>query len=502
MNATTDVTESPTSERYIEFRTRNGEPAVGVVVALSHHRVLNPQRDATRVDQLSTDAKGRIYVDPAVTGHIPVKVISTDWRLVLGTTLVDGWFHTGPWPVVLEKVRVLTVLATYADGTPFEGPISVSPEGEGSLETFEIVRGITEVVVPATDPFRLYASSRRPGFADAGVQSSDAAPLGKRLEIVLAAQDATKGVIEVDLTAFARVDKLLVEIIGAPYPTDVDSRALTMGGGVYASAGRKPGGYRVSVREDPTGALLMAKGRIPPGTAPHSLRVWQSDVVQVAAGQIVRVIAKSEYASAVRARLVNERGEVLAPGIVFAEPDTKLPNDWSRLNGWYNAPKPWSAFPRWPSGLTVEDGYGDLPIVDPGKRVIACEAPGYDIAFVEVVCKPGQLHDLGTVVLRPASGVIEIEIVNWDPQLTYVVELCEWAGGRLREPVILTGETGPVFRFEGLALRWYTITANNKEGQVGAWSRNARLSDTRKVARLKFEMHKAPLPEKVIQPDE
>lgn len=488
--------------RFIEFRTRNDEAAIGVVIIVSYHLTLDPQGDRTRVDEVTTDANGRIEVNSALSGHVPVKVRSKHWRVIPGIEQVDGWYYAGPWPMTLEEVRPMTVSATYADGTPYEGPISVSPEGEGSGEEFEVVRGIAEILVPAKDAFGIWLNSRRPGFADAGVRASEISPLDKHLTIVLPKQEATKGFIEVDLTAFARTDNLLVAITGAPVPYDVELYTRTIGGGIYVSSGRRPGGYRVSVREDPTGKLLESKGSVLPGTPRNSLRVWQSDVVQVAAGQTVRVVARSEYASAVRARLVNERGEVLAPGILFVEPDTKLPTDWSSLKGWYNAPQPWSSCRGWPTGLTVEDGYGELPLVDPGKRLIACEAPGYDISFVEVDCKPGQLHDLGTVVLKPASGVIEIEIINWDPKLTYVVELCQWAGRRLREPVTLTGETGPTYRFEGLALRWYTILVDNKEAEVGAWSRNARLSDTKKVARLKFEMHKAPLPEKVIQPDE
>lgn len=495
-------TNRPGTQRSIEFKTRSGDPAAGVVILLSHHLNLNPDGVKTRVDELTTDAHGRIQVASAPAGPLPVRVKSTGWRFINGTQLVDGWYHPGPWPVVLEQTRALTVWVFYADGTPYEGELSVSPEALGSTETFEVARGIAEAVVPDQDSFGIWVSSRRVGFSDAGVRFAARSVAVDRLDLILAAQEATMGVIEVDLSAFARTDNLLVEVIGSPVPYSLDYRARTIGGGVFASPGRRPGGYRVFVREDPTGALLNNKGRTPPATPPNSLRVWQSDVVQVAAGQTVRVVAGAEYASAVRARLVNERGEVLAPGILFVEPDTKLPSDWSSLKGWYNAPKPWSAIHGWPTGLTIEDGYGELPIVDPGKRVIACEAPGYDISFVEVDCKPGRLHDLGTVVLKPARGVIEIEIINWDPKLTYVVELCEWAGRRLREPVVLTGETGPTFRFEGLALRWYTILVDNKEAEVGAWSRNARLSDTKKVARLKFEMHKAPLPEKVIQPDE
>ncbi len=485
------------------FVTFNNRPAPGIRVVLSYHRHPSPEVDKSLVEEKVTDENGEIELAGTFGSGMAVKVKSDGWQIAPGPlTVEDDWHIAGSLAILVERTRRIHVAAHYADGQPYDGDIQVGRRSTGTEEAVPMTRGTTDLTVPADDPFWISVYSRRPGFASTGGNYSRDEPAPDTVRFVLEPDKSDLGVIEVDLTAFARSDQLLVEFIGVPPLWSEEFRARTSGGGVYISPPRRPGGYRVFVREDPDGSLYLQHGKIPPSTARASLRAWQSDIVPVAAGETTRVVALSQKASAVRARLVNERGEALAPGILFVEPDLKAPTVWHQHETWYNQPKPWSSIKRRPPWLTLEDGTAELPLVDPGKRVIGCEAPGYDLALIEVECRPGELHDLGTIVLKPATGVIEIEIVNFDPNLTYSVKLGAFLGDYLQAGITLDGTTGPKYKFKGLPLRWYFISVNNNERKVGAWSRAAKLSPTRTTARLKFEMHTPPLPPKVNQPDE
>lgn len=496
--------DKPHSWANLKFVTHDQKPAAGVRVELSRHRLPSPEARKYTVEEKTTSADG--HVDLVDTGPfgMAIKVKSDGWQIPPGALLDDGWFIAGPMPVLLERTRRIQLVAHYADGQAYEGAVLVSRESSlGFAENVEVARGAAALAVPADDPFGISVPSRRPGFADARAEYSREERAPETIRFVLEADGSNLGMIEVDLTAFARADQLLVEIIGVPFPWEVDFRARTSGGEIYASPPRKPAGYRVFVREDPNGGLLLNNGQVLPDATRSSLRVWQSEIVQVAAGETVRVVALSQQAAAVRARLVNESGQALAPGIIFVEPDLKAPTVWRNIESWYKCPKPWSAVKGWRPWMTIEDGTAELPIVDPGKRMIGCEAPGYDVTLVEVDCRPGEMHDLGTVVLKPAAGVIEIEIINFDPNLTYVVRLRAWNLSQdTQAEIILSDQTGPKHKFVGLPLRWYIVTVSNTELKVDAWPRGARLSRDRTTARLKLEMLARPLPPKIQQSDE
>lgn len=106
--------------------------------------------------------------------------------------------------------------------------------------------------------------------------------------------------------------------------------------------------------------------------------------------------------------------------------------------------------------------------------------------------------DLGTVVLKPASGVIEVEITNWDPNLKYTITLYQYLSMPLEFRIPMKG---PTHRFERLSLRWYSVSVENADKQVGSRSKNARLSEKQPTIKLKFEMSKPPLPDSIPDPE-
>jgi hypothetical protein len=165
----------------------------------------------------------------------------------------------------------------------------------------------------------------------------------------------------------------------------------------------------------------------------------------------------------------------LSPAGLFIELGTKRPLDWPYLEREYRDGGIWLAQTPY---LANKDGIATQANVAAGKVTVYAEAPGYDYRHVELECVSGQTIDIGTIQLKPATGVIDVEIENWDSSRTYRLNLYPFGGGGLIRSIEIVG---PTYRLERLSLRWYSISLN-----IAAPSQNVRLSADEPHANVTF----------------
>lgn len=497
--------EAPAASLTLKFQTRTGEPVAGVGIVVSHHEYGRKPDESTRKERLTTSGEGRIRVSGVHLMWIGVRVESREWRIdarspIPSRTSVDdaGWHFSGSGVFILDALQMLRVDVRYSDGMSYEGPLQVTsgpdpdenPFASGT-DSYYVAAGSVEAMVPRGQVIDFQVESRRPGFSHAYLRFAADDILPGVVELEVQREESPRGVFEIDLSAYSPDDRLLVEVGPAMWPIENRYQVRVRGGAIHATPPRRPGEYRIAVRDDP--GASHQEGELPRGIKPASLRMWELETITLPPSETVRVIAMPRTASAVRAKVVNESGEPLMPGRLFVETFIKLPTAWAFLESrFYHTRREDGQTVRrtWAPGFTDSDGVAVLPTVAPGRRTICVDAPACDIAFMEVDCRPGEIHDLGTIVLRPASGVIEVEVTNWDPSLNYTVTLAAWASMPIVHRLPMTGST---HRFERLSCRWYTISVENVEAKVGATSQNARLSDDETHAKLTFELLPAAL---------
>jgi hypothetical protein len=483
------------------FQTHEETPVPNLVVAVASRPRAEVDDESNAVRRsLVTDKDGRINV-PGHMRHTRVRVETAGWRIAGGKAPnKDGWVPVeSPSRLIVEPFRRLSVAARYADGLPFEGSLIVVPHWEDGNEHrpprrashYEVVDGGVTVETPSDGPVEIGVHSRRPGFRNASVSVEREAPTDQVLEMILEYDLAPQlGMIEIDLTAFGPQDRVHVSAIWANRMALSNYRAFTNGGAIHTTTGLRPYVYRVEVEERQGGATVM--GAPPPAVAPASVRVWQSDVIQVRAGEVTRVVARPEVASAVRARLIDEAGTPLVPGRIFVETEDKYPTAWGFIQPDYARARPGATvwWQQWP-GYNGQDGSALLPTVAPGKRVIGAEAPGRDIKFIEVECISGQVLDLGDIQLQPATGVIEVAITNWNAGTRYWVQV-HGPGGGAAVTARLEFD-GPEYRVEGLSHRFYAVSIGYVgEASARFFARNVELTASEPEVSFAFEMPRPP----------
>lgn len=484
----------------LAFVTRTG-PAVGVPLLVTPHGRTEPMSLATNVNGLISLAK---------LGDLTplMKLDTTEWRVVEvhGMPAPPGWFRASPGlPVVLERSRKLQLHVRYADGQPYEGPVRVATiedEDEGPpgiIEEVAMLRGEATITVSEDAPTSIGVWARRPGFKDTGVKLNPAEPLGKTMAMVLDTVEPTTGVIEIDLSVFPADSTVTIaarcESPGLEYRGE--KRWNSPGGRVFATTAIEPGDYILLAWQDVRGYQPGLENRLPPEEpfVPGLALTWQAGGVRVIAGETTRVFADAIASAAVKARIVDGDGLPLWPSRLFVDSDhaSKEATNWT-----YHRDSPYATGhdgrvvtrrPSW--GQPDKNGVATIPRVAPGRRVIAVESPGLEMKLVEVDLPAGTLVDLGEIALtEPASGMIEVEIVNYDPNESYVIHLSPYMRGTM-EYVPMKGAR---HRIQGLALRWYAVSVNMVSTKMGAYSQNVKLSRDRRRVLAKFEMLPPPLP--------
>lgn len=474
--------------RVLEFKLRSGAPATGVDVQVSHHGAGHPRTPETRTETLTTDLSGTItFQFSASVPTFRIRLRSRGWRIADQSRGEEGeWYFGSPGlPTILERIEKMDVVVRYADGVPYDGVLTLLPRGKDdsgvsrTTDRYEVAGGAVQIDALVGEAFVVSVQTRRPGFSGASAESSPEAPLRTGAELVLEYDETDFGIIEVELTAFSPADSLRLMVAETgPNPSSAYGGSVR-GGGVHPTTRLAPGEYRVVVRED-VDKMSGLRGRLP--FKPVSVRLWESGPVTVAAGETVRVVAEARLAGAVRARIVDENGQPLSPAGLFIELGTKRPLDWRYLERNYRDEGMWLHFTP---HLADEHGVATQPNVAAGKVTLYAEAPGYDYEHIEVECVSGQVIDIGTIQLQPASGVIDVEIKNWDSGRRYTLDLYPFGGGGLIRSIEVDG---PSYRFERLSLRWYSIAPN-----IAASSQNVRLSPDEPYAKVTF-INSAPPP--------
>jgi hypothetical protein len=488
----------------VEFMTHDRAPVAGLAVMISMrpYQLGQPQAPAHESAAL-TDSQGRVAV-PEFGPHVFVRVTAEGWRAAGAGTKDQDW--RAVWArrttVTVEQFFQLEVRARYADGLPYTGRLGVQALWEEEVaesrplvfQRYEIRDGAAEIEPLAGVAFRVSAETRRPHFKNAAVTVGAEAKVSDAIELVLEYDpDPRNGMIEIDLSAFDPQESLYISATWAgPFPS-TEYSTYTQGGGVHVTSALYPYTYRVFVRNDPDrlGPAIGIRGP-PRDTEPAKALAWTIEV-EVHAAQITRVTAQPQVSAAVRARLVDQNGKPLMPGRIFVETGSKYPVGWAEVLRDVARALPGTTYSRHRHGrgYTGTDGEAVLLTVVPGKRVLAAEAPGFDIKFIEADLSPGEILDLGTITLAPATGVIEVEVTNWVADTKYYVHLRGPGGGSaVIEPRACEG---PTCRVDGFSHRYYAVYVGYSADFVPSFFvGNIMLTADEPYVKVQFEMPRGP----------
>lgn len=470
----------PSTLTLIEARSRL--PAAGVEVRLTWG-----QAQDTTSKLFTSDAEGYVTLPPEIGGGF-VEIVSEGWAI--SSTLPSLRFayaipnkrnesidlKQDNAPVIsLRRVKQIHISAGYADHIPYRGIVTLRRESGTALQ-FDIDGEWTGWCDGEVPSLSLHVPSIRPGYANATAQVR-LEHFDNSVRAILAEAPAESGVIVADLGAFP---ENVPVIWGVRRVLGITEEPAHFGPAALAPTKRStgllaPGDYRV-----------YAYQHVDASATPRLQ--WRSETVRLKAGETSLVVAAPELSSGVRARLVSTAGEAICPGALRMAAPTYL--SW---------PHELKRSPSIADGTSNENGFSDksgyvlCAGLWAGTVDLQAEAPGYEIATRQVQLMPGQVLDLGVIVLSRATGTIEIavtsEISNEEGE--YEVLLLEPGGLAVSERFRFKG---PKFRIEHLPLREYAISVNDVSEQTGDWSKHVRLTGESPHATVTFEMKRPPLP--------
>jgi hypothetical protein len=450
-----------------------------------------------------TDERGQLVISAVAGTSGLVELTEPGWRLATTpftflntrTQRVFG-FHeqSRSLTITVERYVELEVQVRYADGVPYSGAVQcvLSPSrGRVPQSRDADSAGRATFEVSVRESWIIAAPAHRPGFehGHAVFEPEVASEYPARLMLELPpVSERENGVFEVDLAATSDDKRFTLLIHGIsegrwpPPPQERLREELIPGGQIYTPRAMPPGLYTVTVLEgyrqtvdNPTGAGSL---------------VWRSDVLTLEANRIKRVTPRLLAAGVIKATIVSAiDGKPLVPAIMHEH----------KTNGGGIAWHTPGLRPPGSSGTGVDlysmaDEHGKVALsgVFPGELTIEVEGKGHEIRTFDVTVGPGQVLDLGTIVLQQAQGKIEIIIHNRDPDATYQLYVFYTFGVHILGPVEFTGNR---YVIENIPPRMYSIALSPIGGR---WIRdpaqapNVELTETEPHKVVEFMFTPAP----------
>lgn len=311
---------------------------------------------------------------------------------------------SGTVVIVVARARTIRLHAMYDDGLPvtYMGSFH-SADMVSYSRTFALSELGTSVVpgIPVDEPLTclVYAQARAGYERHLVVFTSAELASGTELQIIVPKAGNKRGNIRIEFDGDVNPSRslILLEREGDT-PTNDDLR-----GGMkrWDSPPLRPGTWRVTV----TGKLA-----------------WRSEWVEVAGGQITTLRATLHATGSVRARLLDASGAPLKAGALRLSVGRYL----AYRSG--NPPVPGDES----AALSDESGVATLHNLPPGQLDVEAEAWGCQPEKKIAVVQPGQVTDLGDLVLGPATGEITVQLTGMRPDLNYVIIIMQPGLGQVR----------------------------------------------------------------------
>lgn len=311
--------------------------------------------------------------------------------------------------LLVSPLLDVRIRAIYDDGQPVAStglfsrpadPMAAARRPEALANWyFKLSRdGTATVTVPSDEPLqcRIDAQVRAGYLKHSQVFSVAELDSGQELQIIVGRHVGTPaGTIRVEWGSAGTEWNLIVEGGGLGVRNEVRVDAGQTGVDVWPLA---PGIYRVqlSTRGGARGAVALA---------------WRSEPIELKARETVVVSAKPEPTATVKARLVDESAFAIRGGTLRISNGQYLQFKKGAPGG--------SPLPK---GV-LSDPSGNLTLtgLPSGKYQLEAEAWGKEPALFEVNLQPGDVIDVGNIMLRNAAGEVTVELSGMQEGLEYSV---------------------------------------------------------------------------------
>lgn len=413
-----------------------------------------------------TDEDGCFALSVKQPGRLSVVSLDPGWRLPRDHQLVAG----GEVLIPAQPAISFRLLILLEDGTPFKGGVTIwsddsqATEGRSDLRFRQLLHhdGKDPVEVkcaPQGASLSVYIGHAILGYpAQVIVIDSASIRPGHIITISLRkGPEDSHGVLEIDLNGYrARWNRIAVTPVGQMFESAAGSPG-NHEGGIWRSKPLAAGMYVARILGEP---------------------LWESEPFVVVAGQVTRLAPDLYIAATVSATIVDNQGQPLgrtaqSRGAVISRyvdcylSDMKIASDL-------------------PGMLALSDREGKVALtgIRPGLHRFVVEAPRCEPFYVELDLMPGEIRDMGVIVLKPALGKVIVKLAGMRSEYAYTLHIDRFQGESVRT-VRLTRDNEVTF--EQLAFREYELTVVAGTGGRPACAR-VTLSAAYPVATIELDV--------------
>ncbi len=209
-------------------------------------------------------------------------------------------------------------------------------------------------------------------------------------------------------------------------------------------------------------------------------KVWQSEWIELRAGQSVEVVAEPQEPASVTVQPLNDSGAAMMASLLYR--DTGRYCSQRDLK-----PSPGSGTP----GIQAspdQAGVARLTNLPPGHQTVCVQGENTEILRFEVMLTAGSVCDLGFVRLPRAKGRIEVELTGSESDAAFALELLQPMRAPIMEPTPIVDSRASI---EALPCRRYTVAIRvNATGRC--YWRSVELSEASPRAVVSFDVSTPP----------
>lgn len=353
----------------------------------------------------TSDATGEFLIESSPQHWAQLSLKSSQYH---SKGVIVSFLHDGRIDMLVSPLLDVRIRAIYDDGQPvattgfFSRPADAMeaarrPEAIATWYFKLSQDGTATVSVGSDEPLQcgIDAHVRAGYLKHSSVFSVAELTSGQELQIIVRRHDGPPGTIRVEWEVAGSEWNLIVEggALGLRNERSVDARET--GVDIWPLA---PGTYRVllSTRGGATGAVALA---------------WRSEPIELKARDTVVVKAVPEPTASVRAKLIDVNAFAIEGGTLRISNGQYLHFKRGARGG--------SPVPK--GVLSDKSGTLNLAGLPAGKYWLEAEAWGKEPAFVQVNLRPGDVVDVGNIVLWDAIGEVKIELTGMQEGLEYSV---------------------------------------------------------------------------------
>lgn len=425
-----------------------------------------------RLPAYSSNSDGKAEIQCNIGWSLEIIVESKTWFAPKQVTTIHDAHST--LIITVCETGNLHFSAEYGDLQSFAGAFSLrAPEiAEGTLSAASyyyfygraVANETTHVTsVPTGKALTLTLFSGRAGFDNLSIRVEPHQVLsGEKLIFTIPKSPKPQGTISIDLRAF--LDP------GSNDPQEAMARVQRLDAGIWV--------FGEAV--DLTVQGVVTTQQLPPGAYTAKVvcgdRVWSAGNFALQGGEKLVLVAQPSPGAVVKATILDERGQ---------------PIEGAAMKVWDGE------YPSWPTvgqsgaiAVSGKNGIAELGSIVAGDVDLFVDARGYESCHVSVMLNPGNMTDIGRIVLQPASGAVFIRFVHADPNLKYRVGYVNRGTGPSSMVEVTDEEIKFGVRLDRLPLRPLNISAYPVGGGRGAHV-TAELSDILPFVEVELDLAKA-----------